>query len=98
MENWIPLVLRNILMKDAMKGVFPSSEPKAPVRTEAGHTLFYFVFFVFGRWGLCLVWPCPSVYLKCIQRKRFYVALVFSTAHPAYGAQRSERVAFLGRI
>lgn len=44
------------------------------------------------------MWPCPSVYLKCIQRKRFYVALVFSTAHPAYGAQRSERVAFLGRI
>ena len=47
MENWIPLVLRNILMKDAMKGVFPSSEPKALVRTEAGHTLFYFLFFFF---------------------------------------------------
>lgn len=58
---WIPIVLKkkkNVLMKDAIKGVFPSLGPKALKRTWDTWSLFLsflsFVFFFllpFEKWG-----------------------------------------------
>lgn len=79
----------------------PLTGPKALMRTKQdtqSFSLSFLYFFVsfFGRWGWA---ECGQVrlcsYNECIQKKkkkRFCVALFFSTAHPAYSAQRSERV------
>lgn len=62
-----------------MKGVFPSSGPKALVRTkqdtQSFSLSFFFSFFLFGRWGCA---SCGQVHLcsnKASRKKRFCLAL-----------------------
>lgn len=78
-----------------MKGVFPSLGPKALVGTKqdtrsvsfSSLLLFFVLFFEDG--AVPGVARCAGV---MIQKYWFFVALFFSTAHPAFSAQRSERV------